>query len=291
MVVPEEPAPSQLSQLDLSGAPPSARFLLEGGAEAVRLEPGYPLRALRGDRWDPVGDPLPDGVVDEAVRAVRRSLGLEEGAATGAGPVGDLSLDFAAPPLSVRPFVQARVEMWEPPPEELVERAAAVVKAGGAVVLSSRAPGRAALAVARELDPGARRPRALDWSRERNSTPPGWPQLPAGHGASLASGLDGDPLLAVEPPRSDLKTILDSLPRAEGGTLIAISSASPRAAVTRLGIAAGVPPHAGAELSAQLAGLAVDALLGEAGGGWVWVASGPVGEPHAGRDAGADPGL
>ncbi len=289
--LPEVAGTPPLRELDLSGAPPSARFLLEAGAEAVRLEPGFPLRALRGNRWDPVGDPLPDGVVDEAVRAVRRSLGLEEGVATGAGPVGDLSLDFAAPPLSVRPFVQARVEMWEPPPEELVERAAAVVKTGGAVVVSSRAPGRAALAVARELDPGARRPRALDWTRERNSTPPGWPQLPAGHGASLASGLDGDPLLAVEPPRSDLKTILDSLPRAEGGTLIAISSASPRAAVTRLGIAAGVAPHAGAELGAQLAGLAVDALLGEAGGGWAWVASGSGGELHAGRDTGADPGL
>ncbi len=291
IVVPEAAAPPQVSQLDLSGAPPSARFLLEAGAEAVRLEPGFPLRALRGDRWDPVGDPLTDGAVDEAVRAVRRALGLEEGAATGSGPVGELSLDFAAPPLSVRPFVQARVEMWGPPPEELVERAAAVVKAGGAVVLSSRAPGRAALAVARELDPGARRPRALDWTRERNSTPPGWPQLPAGHGASLASGLDGDPLLAVEPPRSDLKTILDALPRAEGGTLIALSSASPGAAVARLGIAAGVAAHVGAELSAQLAGLAVDALLGEAGGGWAWVASGPGGELHAGRDTGADLGL
>jgi hypothetical protein len=275
IVVPEAASPPQRTELDLSGAPPSARFLLEAGAEAVRLEPGFPLRALRGDRWDPVGDPLPDGTVDEAVRAVRRALGLDEGAATGAGTVGDLSLDFAAPPLSVRPFVQARVETWAPPAEELVEQAAAVVRAGGTVVLCGRAPGRAALEVARELDLGARRPRALDWTRERSSTPPGWPQLPAGHGASLASGLDGDPLLAVEPPRSDLKTILDSLPRAEGGTMIAISSASPRAAVARLGLAAGLGPDSGAELGAQLAALAVDALLGESGGGWAWVVSGP----------------
>jgi hypothetical protein len=79
----------------------------------------------------------------------------------------------------------------------------------------------------------------------------------------------------VEPPRSDLKTILDSLPRAEGGTLIAISSASPRAAVARLGLAAGLGPDSGAELGAQLAALAVDALLGESGGGWAWVVSGP----------------
>lgn len=291
IVMPEAAGPPQRSDLDLSGAPPSARFLLEAGAEAVRLEPGFPIRALRGDQWDPVGDPLPDGAVDEAVRAVRRALGLDEEVATGAGTVGDLSLDFAAPPLSIRPFVQARLETWVPPPEELVERAAAVVRAGGAVVLCSRAPGRAALAVARELDLGARRPRVLDWTRERGSTPPGWPQLPAGHGASLACGLDGDPLLAVEPPRSDLKTILDALPRAEGGTVIAISSASPRAAVARLGLAAGSGPRARADLGVQLAELAVDALLGEAGGGWAWVLSGPESRLHAGGAPSAEPGL
>ncbi len=291
IVMPEPAGPPQRSELDLSGAPPSARFLLEAGAEAVRLEPGFPLRALRGDHWDPAGDPLPDGVVDEAVRAVRRALGLDEGSATGAGTVGDLSLDFAAPPLSIRPFVQARLETWSAPPEELVEQAAAVVSAGGAVVLCSRAPGRAALAVARALDLGARRPRALDWTRERGSTPSGWPQLPAGHGASLASGLDGDPLVAVEPPRSDLKTILDSLPRVEGGTLIAISSASPRAAVARLGLAAGLGPDTGADLGFQLTALAVDALLGEAGGGWAWVVAGPESRLNANLASRAEPSL
>jgi hypothetical protein len=291
IVVPEAASPPQWSELDLSGAPPSARFLLEAGAEAVRLEPGFPLRALRGDRWDPVGDPLPGGTVDEAVRAVRRALGLDEGAATGAGTVGDLSLDFAAPPLSILPFVQARVERWVPPVEELVKKAVAVVRAGGAVVLCSRAPGRAALELARELDLGARRPRALDWTKERSATPPGWPQLPAGHGASLASGLDGDPLLAVEPPRSDLKTILDSLPRAEGGTVIAISSASLRAAVARLGLAAGLGPDPGAELGTQLAALAVDALLGESGGGWAWVASDPESRLRGGGAHSPEPRL
>ncbi len=291
IVMPEVAEAPPRSELDLSGAPPSARSLLEAGAEAVRLEPGFPLRALRGDRWDPVGDPLPDGAVEEAVRAVRRSLGMDDGVATGAGTVGDLSLDFAAPPLSIRPFVQARVETWGPPSEELVERAAAIVRAGGAVVLCSRTPARAALVVAQELDWGARRPRALDWTRDRSATPPGWPQLPAGHGASLASGLDGDPLLAVDPPRSDLKTILDTLPRAEGGTLIALSSASPRAAVARLRLAIGVKPRAGAELGAQLAELAVDALVGEDGGGWAWVVSDPEHRHPASRDPSAGPVL
>ncbi len=291
IVMPEVTVPPPRAELDLSGAPPSARSLLEAGAEAVRLEPGFPLRALRGDLWDPVGEPLPDGAVDEAVRAVRRALGLDEGVATGTGTVGDLSLDFAAPPLSTRPFVQARLDRWGPPPEELVGRAVAILKAGGAVVLSSLSPGRAAMVVARELDLGARRPRALDWTRDRGATPPGWPQLPAGHGASLASGLDGDPLLAVEPPRSDLKTILDALPRAEGGTLIAVSSASPRAAVARLRQAAGVAPRAGAEVGALLAALAVDALLGEQAGGWVWVVSGSEDGVHASRDPSAGPGI
>ena len=273
---PEPVAPSPLPELDLSAAPPPARPLLEAGAEAVRMEPGFPMRALKGGRWAAVGDPLPDGAVEEAVRAVRRALGLEEGVATGAGEAGDLLLDFAAPPLSSRPFVQARLDSWEPPPADLVERAAAIVARGGAVVLSSRAPARAALVLAQELDPVARRPRALDWSREHRATPPGWPHLPSGHGASLASGLDGDPLVAVEPPRPELRTVLEALPRAEGGTVIAIASASPGAALARLRLAAGAGAGEGlgVELGVQLAGLAVEALLGEAGGGWVLVTAG-----------------
>ena len=64
IVMPEVTVPPPRAELDLSGAPPSARSLLEAGAEAVRLEPGFPLRALRGDLWDPVGEPVAMAVKD-----------------------------------------------------------------------------------------------------------------------------------------------------------------------------------------------------------------------------------
>ncbi len=61
--------------------------------------------------------------------------------------------------------------------------------------------------------------------------------------------------------------------------------------MARLGLAAGSGPRAGADLGVQLTELAVDALLGEAGGGWAWVLSGPESRLHAGGAPSAEPSL
>ncbi len=263
--IPTAPAPAPASSGDdLSGAPPLARPELERGAEAVRLEPGFQLRALRHGRWESVGEVLSEGVVDDALRTVRRVLDLTEDAASGGGAAGDLSIDFVAPPLTGHAFLQLRLDRWEPPPAGAIAQAAAIVDGGGTVLLGGRSPRRLAVALAAHLDPRGRRPRVLDWAEPRAPGPEGWPQMRLDVPGSRQAALEGDPLLVIEAPTGELGPILRALPRVAGGTALGIRSASAPAALVGLVAALTSDPAT----SAAWVAATVDAVLIDRSGDW-----------------------
>lgn len=221
----------RVSGLDLTGAPRLARPLLESGADAVRLVEGFPVEGRRNGVFSSQQDPLRLGEIEDAVRTVRRALDLSDDHCTGWGYVGDLQLDFITPPLVERPVVGVVVSRAVEIGQEVLAGVEKVVSAGGAVLLAARRPQLAMRAIADALQGSATRPRAFRGRGAGGWTPSAWADLVAGAEGALEVALKGDPLLVIDPGSADLATLLGALPRADGGTVLGIDTASAEAAL------------------------------------------------------------
>lgn len=258
----------QVSALDLSAAPPLMRSELERGATAVRLTEGFPLGVLRAGSWEGMGAPVGEGQALDALRAVRRALGLDESSHAGSGWVGDLALDFVGPPLSERLHVQATVAEGSEPAPTLAAQVAGRLAAGGTVLMTGNRPDPALGAVARLLSGRPTRPRVIDRLGASARLPEGWPALRAGTPEALLEALVADPLILVDPDTSHLEEVARALPRTAGGTLIAMVSASPEAALERLAVALGGPTSGAAAPDRAAVLRIVDAVLALGPDGW-----------------------
>ncbi len=226
------PAPSPPSVLDLSGAPALARPHLEGGALAVRMVEGFPLQILRDGTFTSEPDPLSQGAMEDALRAARRVLGAAEDAAFGWGYVGDLQIDFLAAPIASRANVGVAVTPSTPLGPAIASTAADWVAAGGGLLIAGRRPEQVLRALSSSLHVVGLRPWAL--SRSGSSwLPSGWGELRPDSEGVLGAALQGDPLVLLDPDDGELAAVLESLPRLSGGTVIALDSASPEAALER----------------------------------------------------------
>jgi hypothetical protein len=189
------------------------------------------LLARRQGSWSSEQGPLTEGDLDEAVGTVRRALDLDDEAVSGWGYVGDLAVDFGLPPLVERSFAGAVLATAGPIPEQVLAPIEAVVRQGGCLLVAMRRPALALKEIAERLRRDSRRPRVLSWHQPVGWAPPGWPVLECGSELARADALNGDPLVVVDPPGPTLETILATLPRPLGGTVLALEAASVEAAL------------------------------------------------------------
>lgn len=224
------PAPRLRSPLDLTGAPATMRAALAGGADAVRMVEGSPLQVRRLGETTAEGEPLSQGVLDDALGAVRRVLGRPEDARSGWGYAGDLEIDFVDRPIASRASLGAVVVSPPDADAGVLERAAAWVEAGGTLLVAGRRPEVVLRLLGAYLVRSGTRPRILA-SRDSSWASPGWVAISPGSPDGLSVALEGDPLVAVEPQAAELERILACIPRLAGGTILAVEAASPEAAL------------------------------------------------------------
>jgi hypothetical protein len=189
------------------------------------------LLARRQGIWTSEQGPLTEGDLDEAVGTVRRALDLDEEALSGWGYVGDLAVDFGVPPLVERSFAGSVLATAGSIPEQLLAPIEEMVAEGGCLLVTMRRPDLALRDIAERLRSVSRRPRVLSWHQPVGWAPLGWPVLECGSELGRADALNGDPLVVVDPPGPFLETILATLPRPLGGTVLALEAASVEAAL------------------------------------------------------------
>ncbi len=216
--------PTRVQELDLSGSPVIAREALEQGAELARIRPGSPLEALSGDRWTPLGKPLSPRAVTDAVATARRSLDLPEEALSGEGHVGDVALEFLLPPLTDRPYLSVRVAARvaaELDSSELAE-ARRVVQEGGSLLVVGPWPEPALAALADRFEATFDSTRLLSFGAADWWVPAGWPALDPHHPGAVLEALRTGELFVDQPPDPILEELIRTLPRAGGGTVLAL---------------------------------------------------------------------
>ncbi|MGH7641270.1 MAG: FHA domain-containing protein [Candidatus Dormibacteria bacterium] len=225
--VEESPNPAVL---DFSGAPALAREALERGAELVRLRPGSPLEVLRAGEWSLVGRTVGQAAATDALEMARRLLGSRRGALSDQGHVGDLALDFVAPPLTDRIYLSAARAPRQPAPLDWgqLERACQEVERGATLLVAASWPEPALAALAQRFEHGGAGPRLLSFAGSDWWVPVGWAVLDSSHPDVVQEALRQAPLFLVEPPEPVLDELLRVLPRAEGGTVVALRRASLR---------------------------------------------------------------
>lgn len=223
-------------ELDLSGAPVLARDSLERGAEAVRVRPGEPLQVLIGERWTQQGQPLSPAAAAEAVATARRALTLPDDAISGEGHAGDVALDFVLPPLSDRLYLAVRRAPQVPAPLDRSELddARRVVAEGGALLVVGPWPEPALAALAERFQIGFLDARVVSYGSNPWWVPSAWPVLDPNHPGAVQAALTGGELFLNQPPDSIVGELLMTLPRAGGGTVLALRQHSLVGALERI---------------------------------------------------------
>ncbi len=215
---------------DLSAAPPLARPHLEAGARSVRMVEGIPLAVLHPGSTVSQQTPVSKAAMEESLEAARRALRLSDSVSFGWGYVGDLEIDFVAPPLAVR--ANLGVTLCPPLVSDASTTAAAAdwVAAGGGLLVAGRRPER----VLKELAPALQEAGLRTWAICRGGDhwlPRGWGELRPGAPGAVGAALEGDPLVVHGADDIELGAVLSAMPRPAGGTVVAMEAVSPEAAL------------------------------------------------------------